>query len=390
MYKNKKIKRSISFLLFAVLCAAVILSPVFMGSCGKKDSGNPAMTLEYGKNTTSFSSNIYSYYLSYTKTMMLVNLYMAYGYGAQDIPNMSDLPEYWATTYIEGITYGDMTKIQAEESLKNLLAVVAYCKENDLKLSKDEINTVDVAVKDLIKDYYGNSKKALNSVLIRFDIDDEIYKEILKYETLVNDVFGKYLFDPDTGKRKIPAGTADQIYQEQCVRVKHILIPYSPGTYDVNGDPEVYTEEEFAEVQARIDDLYDRIINGEDFDGLLEESADGMPFDGYTISEDTGFVQEFKDVAFSLEIGGVGKAESQFGMHIIKRYELLPADQATDIDTGYTWAYSLNMQMRSYITGDELKPYLDKIEVKKSETDLFSTSTSSVMLDCLELIFLLK
>ncbi|MCL1859329.1 MAG: peptidylprolyl isomerase [Oscillospiraceae bacterium] len=389
MYKNKKIKKFLLRLLNVLILCSVIFSCVnIMSSCGTKE-GNPAMTLAYGKNTTVFSSNIYSYYLSYTKTMMLANIYMSIGYGAEDIPGMGDWPDYWANEYMEGVTYGDIAKMQAEDTAKQLLAIAAYCKEHDLALSKEQISDIDNAIKDVIKsDKYKNSKSAFNSVLIRFNIDDGIYKEIKKYESL-SGVFGKDLFDQANGKRKITEDMIDSVYQQMCARVKHILILYSPGTRDAENNPEEYSEEELAERKARVEDLYDRIIAGENFDDLLSESEDPGSLaypDGYTISEETSFVPEFIDAAFDMKIGDVRKVESSYGMHIMKKYALLPSDQVVDfIDAGDTWRNVVNKQLQTYIMNEELKPYIEKIEMHKDETDLFDIATSSVMFDCLEL-----
>ena len=42
-------------------------------------------------------------------------------------------------------------------------------------------------------------------------------------------------------------------------------------------------------------------------------------------------------------------------------------------------------QIQTYIMGDELKPYIEKIEIHTDETKLFDIASSSIMFDCLEL-----
>jgi hypothetical protein len=315
----------------------------------------------------------------------------AYGMSVpNDFTTWADIPQYWAQEYYEGtgITYGDLVKFQAENSLMNLLAIEAYCKENDLSLSKDQLNNIDAEIQNIIKNGYNNSKAVFNSTLSRFVIDDKILKEIRKIEALA-DVFGKHLFDQTDGKRPISTEVIDMIYEEECIRVKHVLIFLKPGTKDVDGKDIEYTEEELAEVQAKIDDIYNRLVAGEDIDGLLSESADSMPADGYTISRDTEFMPEFLETAFSLKMGEVGKAEVDdryHGMHIIQRIELLPADQAVaDINTGSTWRSTISRSVQSAIISDELKPFVDKIEVNRDEADLFDIASSAVMFDCPEL-----
>ena len=390
--KNKKTKkfflRPVS--LFLALCA-VVFSCAAVSSCGTKE-GKPAMTLTYGKNTTTVSSNIYSYYLSYTKTMLLGNLYVSLGYGAEDIPGMGDWPDYWATSVSEDMTYGDLAKLQAEDTLKQLLAMAAYCKENDLALSKDQLNNIDLGIKEILSAYYGNSKSALNSVLIRFNIDDGIYKEIKKYEAL-SGVFGRDLFDSVTGKRKITDDMIKSVYDQTCARIKHIMLFSSPGTKDVEGKDEQFSDEELAERKAKIDDLYERIVSGgEDFESFLEESEDtSMLADGYTFSMDSSFIPEIIEAMFDMKVGEVRKVESSYGFHIVKKYELLPSDQSIDLNesqsqgTAVLWTSSIKTMVQAYIMAEVLKPYLEKIEIHTDETDLFDIATSSVMLDCTQL-----
>ena len=388
--ENKKTSIFIPRILSLVIICAVIFSCVLTTvSCKFGKQGETAMTLTYGDNTTVFSSNIYSYYLSSMKTTALYEyismMYNMYGLGNPTAEDLTDFPELWVNEISEGITYGAYVKERSEESLKQMLAIVAYCKENNLSLSKDEINNVDEMIKEILKDAkYNNSKARLNDELLKFNIDDTIFKEIKQYEALLG-VFSRYLFDAGTGKRIIPEDMINQVYEQECVRIKHILIPSSPGTADEDGNPIAYTEEELIAIQAKIDDLYERISNGEDFDSLLPESADTMTADGYTITSSTGFVEEFKTAALGLEIGEVCKVDSEYGTHIIKRFELLPSTQAVDIDTGDTWRNNLYKQAQTLIVRDELTPYIEKIEVNTAETNLFDITTSTDMFKCMEL-----
>jgi len=371
MFAKKPILKKICV---AALCA-VVLCAAALGSCGPQRQ--TAMSLTYEKNTTSISSNIYSYYLSYMKTMALANFYMMYDVSAQDIVNMDDIPEYWANEIGDGTTVGDRIKEQAEDSLKQFLAIAAYCKENNLELSKKEKDDIDAYIQELLgSSKYRRSKAALNAVLIRFNIDDTILGEIKRLEALTG-VFARHAF-PDGSSVDISDEMAELFYQETCSRVKHILIRYGPeGTVD-------------AAVQAKIDEIHDRLAAGEEFDSMLSESADGMPFDGYTIRYDTPFVPEFMEAAFDMAIGEVRNVETEHGVHIMKKYELLPPGEAINLNTGETWAATilpeLQRELRSREMYEVLKPYIDKIEVNRAETDLFSIAGSALMFDCMEIL----
>jgi len=372
MLSLKNIRRAVCLIVVcAVLCAAFIS---FI-SCGNQ--GAVAMTLTYGKNTTTISSNIYSYYLSHTKTMALAEFYSMYGgFSPQEIVNMGDFPDYWAMQASETDTVGDRVKIQAEMILRQFLAIAAYCKEHKLDISKETKSKIDTSVKELIDSAkYKRSKNALNSVLIRFDIDDKILKEIRRLEELTG-VFAKHAL-PEGSGRQLSEEMINFAYDDMCSRVKHILIRYTPGEID-------------DETQAKVDDLYDRIMNGEDFDSLLSESADGMPFEGYTVRSDTNFVPEFLNAALEMAVGEVRKVESDYGMHIIKRFELLPAEQAINIGTGESWrttiGQELQRELRFMDMMDVLEPYMSAIEINTAETDLFDIASSAIMFDCMEIM----
>jgi len=393
--KFRNIKRAVSLV---ILCAAIFSLCAATGSCGANRGGNTAMSLTYGKNTTKFSSNIYSYYLSYQKTMALYSIYTMYksaGYEMPDNPADIDNAEWWTNPYaVDGMpeirNYGDYVKKQADDTVKRMLAMVAFCKENKLELSKEDLKNVDSGMNKILENYK-RSKSKLNTVLLRFNLNYDILKEIKKYEALAG-LMGKYLFDSNTGKRKITDDMINGVYQQECVRIKHILIPYPAKTYDVNGDLEPYSDEAMAEMQAKIDDIYGRATGGEDFDNLFSDYEDVMGAEGYTVNAQTAFMpREVIKTALEIKIGDVRKIESDYGVHIIKKYMLLPADQSIEIDesqsrgTAVTWASTTTKLIQAYITNEELKPYIEKIEVNMAETNLFETMTSEMMFDCFEI-----
>jgi len=384
------LKRFIKMTAVAVLCAVLLTSSALTSCSG--GGGKTAMSLTYNGITADISSNIYNYYLSYTKTMMLYQYYSAQG--VTDTTQMSDVPGIWVTAYpdnsIPGVkTYDDYAKLQAETSVENLLAIIVYCKNNNLALSKSQLNTVDVNIKNLINNNYNRSASQLESTLARFGINESIYRQIKRYETM-SGLVDTYLFDPSTGKTKITDDMINQFYTQNCVRIKHILILLNPGTKDVNGNPESYSADELAQRNQKADDIYNSIAGGADFDSFASQSEDpgtASSPDGYTISKNTSFVPEVITAAFDMKIGEVRKVQSaSYGWHIIQRVDLLPADQAVNIDNGGTWKDYITTQMKALALDQELKSYTDNIKVDTSETSLFTIASSDTMFDCLELL----
>ena len=377
-------KKKIKSFFLRILCLIVALA---LSSCGL--GKKPAMSLSYEKIKETISSDIYSYYLSYAKTRMLYSYYQTV-YGAQmpeDPTSLTDIPELWPQFYSQLLTYASLVKRQAEASLKQLLAISVYCKENEIELSKKDLSDIDDAIDEIISTYYQNSKSRFNSKLKSFGINDKIYREIKKYEALTG-LFGKDLCDSETGKRKITDDMINMIYEESCARVKHILILSSPGTNDKDGNPEKFSDEEMAARQAKVEDIYERITAGEDFEDFIAESEDpgsAAYFDGYTISETTNFMPEFVEAAFDMQIGETRKVETSYGMHIMKKYELLPAGESYDLDNNATWKSVILTEIQTYVMDDVLKPYVEEIEINTDETKLFNVSKIEVMFDCLEL-----
>ena len=375
-------KKRLRYFLFWALVFALLAT-----SCGLGQK--PAMSLKHEKTTETVSSEIYGYYLSYYKTRMLYTYYQAaYGSNMPEDPTaFADVPELWPRFYAHPLTYASMVKRQAESSLKQLLAIAAYCRENGIELSKKELGDIDAKIEEITKNYYQNSKSKFNAKLKSLGINEGIYREIKKYEALTGP-FGRDLFDPETGKRKITDDMVNAIYRETCARVKHVLILLSPGTNDQDGNPEKYPEEELAARLAKIEDIYTRAANGEDFEGFLSESEDpgtaAYP-DGYTISENTNFMPEFVAAAFDMQIGEVRKVETSYGMHIMKKYALLPAGESYDLDNNATWKSVVLTEIQSYMMNDVLKPYTEKIEINTEETKKFDVSKMAIMFDCLEL-----
>lgn len=111
----------------------------------------------------------------------------------------------------------------------------------------------------------------------------------------------------------------EDVYQENYVRAKHILI--------------MATGENDTEALLLAEELYERAMNGEDFDALITEYGEdpGMAAnpDGYVFTRGE-MVKEFEDMAFSLDIGAISEpVKTAYGYHIIARLPL-PEDGAEE------------------------------------------------------------
>lgn len=361
-----------------------VLFTVLLSSCGS-GAGETAMSLEYNGKKTEFSANIYSYYLSLTKTQQLMSMFVAAGITSAE--SMYDMPEIWDDDEISA-----EIKAQAELVLKQMIAIAAYCKDNSLELPKDQINDIDLYIREVTTGIFG-SKANLNNTLARFGINEKIYKDIKQYERILG-VMNVYLFNAETGKRPVPYEDIVTLYEANFSRFKHILITTTSSELDVEGNPVEFTEEELTERRQKANDIYNRILDdGEDFEKLIEsDSEDSLKLqlpDGYTVSKATTiFPENLVNDAIEMKIGDVRLIETDAGLHIVKKYELMPPEQTLDITSSSSdsIASTINRLFQMNILAEEIAPYMEKIVMNTEETDKFTVKASDVMFDCLEWI----
>ena len=372
----RKPKKLIAFILVLAVAGMMVMS-----SCGGGiKSGSPVMRSTYGGSLSAVSSNIFSYYLSYVKTAELYKFSYMYG---MEFP---DSPELWNQEYpVESDpsikTYGDIVRLQAVMQVQQLFATQLYCKEKNISLSKEQLNDIDVAIKNLIRDTFKNSKVNFNMTLARFGVNEQIYKEIKKLERL-KAMFEEYLVSPNGGKKPVSDKEIWDKFEKEYVRVKHILIRTATGEYDEEGNPIAFSEEEFAERLAKADDIYNKITGGEDFELYYEESEDpGQETypNGYCFSRNSGFYLEFEDAAFDMKIDEVRMIETDIGKHIMKKFQLAVEDIAD-------YEQQIIRELENIVIREELKPYIDSIELLYDEINQFSIVTADTMLDYIELI----
>lgn len=363
---------------------ALILCVIVLTSCSPR-TGPPAMSLEFNGRTTVFSTNIYSYFLSHTKTNFLIEMFSLIG--VTSIAEMASLHQ--AMPPLDDANSA-LIQEQAERNMRNMLALIAYCREHDLTLSQEQINGVDDYIRGVIEQVFRRSRSEFNNTLRAFGINEDILRQIRRYELMAGLVH-RHLFDEETGTRRIPREAIVEVYEDAFVRFKHIVITtQAAGNYDVDGNLIEFTPEEVAFRVARAQDIYTRVRESGNDAALFEQlmasySEDNMPPDGYTISEDTGLIEILTQPLFDMATGEVRLIETDESIHILKKYELLPPEEALDIAmsiaTGspVSIAQVLTTEFRRLITANELAPFLENITVHEEETQHFSARTSDVM-----------
>lgn len=119
-------------------------------------------------------------------------------------------------------------------------------------------------------------------------------------------------------------------------RVKHILIELPEADREEHAklvaeekdkEADNFLEEKLKDIQPKAKEILERAKSGEDFEKLVAEYSfdKGMDIEqGYTLNEDTNFVESFKEAAFNLKKeGDISElVPSDYGYHIIKLYDL--------------------------------------------------------------------
>ena len=147
---------------------------------------------------------------------------------------------------------------------------------------------------------------------------------------------------------------ADYAVKEQ-VRARHILLRLSPDA----------TEENKAAVKEKAIGIRKRAIDGEDFAKLaVEFSEDSTAADGGDLGAFARGVMTppFEEAAFALEPGGISDlVETQFGIHIIKLEEKIPARSKTLDEVRDEVRRAVQKRESRKLTLDKVEEAFDKL-----------------------------
>ncbi len=296
MKKTKTLK------LAALLLAVIMLLPAVTG-CSDKTK---AVALINGKE---LSAQDFEYYL---KTSY--NSYSSQGY---------TFTGYWNADILGDGSYTPVDLI-TEDALQNAAyyqAIYSKCDELGQGYSKDDEKACEDSFLELAETYGSaitlqNTLKANNTT--KYDLLKSSADETMKAR----------LYDILTGEGGELYQSDDELRQEvndNYICVKHILI----STADVE-------EEEIDEMRATAEDILEQAKSGEDFESLMENHSDdtsGMESypNGYVFAEDdTTYDADFVAASFKLDVNEISDiVETDYGFHIIKRYELSD-DQITE------------------------------------------------------------
>lgn len=351
---------------FTVLLLAALLLLTGCGSAGKT-------VMSYGDSV--ITENEFQYYLSYYK-----NVYM------QTYSDMEDTAAYYKTVLPDGQTAEEYLFNMTVENVMMTLICMEQFDVNGLKITSEIEKDVDAYIKDLIAEYAGGDKKALNAVLAKYGVNTKMLADIY-----INQDKSGFLFDYMFGENGIRPLTDEEkqtYYEENYSHVIHLYVNdayYYPTTEDgytqtdANGNlvSAPLTAELLAEKNAVIAAVDEALAGGADFQDVYETySEDKYYVNGYYLTKTTGFISEVVDAAFSLEMNTWKKVKSDYGTHYVYR---IPLDETPwEGEANADFFENFETSLASELFMEYVRSFLPEVQVDREALASYSVEESPV------------
>lgn len=251
--------------------------------------------------------------------------------------------------------YGRLNE-NVNKTIVNLYATQSLCARYDISPYDDVIAKSLEQTMNELYEQYAEDMTLYQESLTAAHMTDNVYRFLIRNDLLADELFfamhnaGEF---PDGEEALQPIFASDEI-----IRVKQILISATNGNSD-------------AENLAKIEEIYQMVESGADFDALIDEYGQDLYLfnndDGYYIAKGTRH-PEFEEAAFSLAVGETsGIVQSDAGYSIIRRYEKDDAYLKSHYDDLRTEYYSAlyNTRLETYAAGLTIErlPALDKYSI---------------------------
>lgn len=351
-----------------LFCMALVLCLGFTG-CGGKEN----VVMSYGDSV--ITENVFQYYLSYYKHIYL-----------QTYSDMEDTPEYYKTVLPDGRTAEEYLFNMTVENVEMTLICMELFKENGLSVSNALEEDIDAYLKELVAEYAGGDKKALNAELAVYGVNlnmlADIYIDQEKSGFLFDYMFG------ENGTRPVTEEEKKAYYEENYSRIYHLYINdayYYPTTEDgytqtdENGNlvSAPLTDEMKAEKETILAAIEGNFEAGSEFmDVYNVYSEDKYYANGYYLTRTTDFVKEVVDAAFSLDVGDYTKVKSDIGTHYIYR---APLDEAPwEKEANADFFEGFETALKSELFMEYVRSYLPEVQVDREALSAYSVEKSKV------------
>ncbi len=358
-------KKTVCILLTVLLCLTTVLT-----GCGG-ETGEVVMT--YGDSV--ITENIFQYYLSYYK-----NIYL------KTYSDMKDTAAYYQTVMPDGRTAEQVLFDMTVENVKMTLVCMELFGKEGLSVSTALQDDIDSYLKDLVKEYAGGDKKALNATLAQYGVNLDMLADIY-----IDQEKSGFLFDyyhGENGTKPLTDEEKDSWYRENYSRIVHLYIndayyyPVNEAGFtqtDREGNPisAPLTEEMQAEKDMTIKAVDASLAAGSDFIDVYNTfSEDKYYQNGYYLTRTTDFVPAVVEAAFTLEEYEWTKVTSEKGTHYVYRLPL--DDKAWEAEANADFFASFETDLSSNIFMTYIRTFLPDVWVDTEALSKYTVEGSPV------------
>ncbi len=241
-----------------------------------------------------------------------------------DIVNFDEYRYYFMSTRMaydggDESYWNEETEAQLRQTVTENISVrhaaKALCEELGIEITDADLQVMRDQI-DASVGYYGG---------------EEVFAEILDSNYLTSELFDKLsVYDIYVQKLYEYFGDDESVLEyakQNYVRVSHVLV----NATDESG---VLLEgDALAEKKAIADEVYEKAVAGEDFDGLVADYGEDPGMVNNTVGYYFTYgqmVSEFEEASFALEVGEISEPVlTSYGYHIIKK---LPMEDSYILD----------------------------------------------------------
>ena len=222
---------------------------------------------------------------------------------------------YFYQNYIDNESYSDAeAAAAAENDLRHYAAVLTLCKKYDIALTDSEKSECEEELSAAI-DYYG-SKEEFESAIALYNMTSDLYLRLVQLQTLETDL-RSYMIDEtslDDDNNPIINSSDEVVLNDiktNFYAIKQIFICNDEGD-DITQNKEI------------IESIYDMLLQGADFDALMDEYNETDSTDSISgYFTDGMLLEEIENTAKVTDIGSYSDiVETKAGYSIIFRLPL--------------------------------------------------------------------
>ncbi len=337
----------------------------------------------------------------------------------QEAGEAGQAEDYWETAEVDGQKAADVARERALDEAIRVEIGAIKAEEAGLTIDAETQKQINA----LVNPQSSSEREQVEYIYDLTGLNDQVLKSMQEKQVLAS-LYQEKVLAEDTSL----APTEEEIVakiNEDNVLVKHVLLSTqdkevpveseAPAEGEATASPDAaasadpaasadaaatasaapqtttvpLTDEEKAAKKQTAEDVLARAKAGEDFDKLVADFGEDPGMDsspqGYVVYKGSGMVEPFETAALALQnVGDVSDiVESDFGYHILKRYELT-SDNPDYEQLRTTAEQTLQMdKYNAYIDGfrSEMdiqveQGRVDSLPVKKTEVTQSTTGTS--------------